>query len=192
MMETGYTVFENLTYDVLGASLWIWPLILIFSGIIAGAIFAKFIHPQLIGVAFRTKWAVDDIILTSLRRYFVPWFALAGFWGAILTAPISENALRLLGTIWFLIAAFSTVIAFAQGGTDQLTFYAKKREGILQATTMFRLLILSIATILGIMVILTALKIDIKPMVAALGIGGLAVALALQDPLGNFFQDYIS
>jgi hypothetical protein len=88
-------VFEHLTYDVLWASLWIWPLISIFSGIIAGAVFAKFIHPKLVGVASRTKWAVDDIILASLRYYFVLWFALAGFWGAILTIPLPENVRRL-------------------------------------------------------------------------------------------------
>jgi small-conductance mechanosensitive channel len=181
-------VFENLTYDVLRASLWIWPLISIFSGIIAGAVFAKFIHPKLVGVASKTKWSVDDVILASLKHYFVLWFALAGFWGAILTAMIPENVRRLLETIWFIIAAFSIVFAFAQSGTDLLAFYARKREGILQATTMFRLLILSIATILGILIILNALKINITPMVAALGIGGLAVALALQDPLGNFFS----
>jgi small-conductance mechanosensitive channel len=188
-----YMAFENLSYDHLSydvflASLWIWPLILIFSGIIGGAIFGRFVLPKLIGVASRTKWEADDIILASLKRYFVLWFALAGFWGAIFTAPIPETVRKVLGTIWFLIAAFSVVFAFAQAGTDILTFYAKRRKGILPATTMFRLLIFTVAIVLGIMIILKALKIDLTPMLAALGIGGLAVALALQDPLGNFFS----
>ncbi|MCJ7444654.1 MAG: mechanosensitive ion channel family protein [Methanotrichaceae archaeon] len=178
--------FENLTYDV--ASLWIWPLIFILSGIIVGAIFEKFILPKLIIVASRTKFAGANIILTSLRRYVFLWFVLAGFLGALYAAPIPESVRKVLGTIWFLIAGFSIVIAFAQTASDLLTFYAKRRKGILQATTMFKVLIFTVTIILGIFIIFKALKIDVTPMLAALGIGGLAVALALQDPLGNFFS----
>lgn len=106
----------------------------------------------------------------------------------IFTTPIPESVRKVLGTIWFLIAAFSVVCAFAQTAAGLLTFYAKKRNGILQATTMFQLLISTITIILGIIIILKAINVDITPMIAALGVGGLAVALALQAPLGNFFS----
>ena len=39
----------------------------------------------------------------------------------------------------------------------------------------------------GLLVLLAYLNISITPMLTALGIGGLAVALALQDTLANFF-----
>jgi len=177
--------YENITY---GASLWIWSLIFIFSGIVVGAIFKKVILPKLIKIASRTQFGGDDIILKSLRRYVFLWFVLAGFLGAIYAAPIPESVQKVLETIWFLIAGFSVVIAFAQTGTDLLTFYAQRRKGILQATTMFKVLIFTVTIVLGIFIIFKALNIDLTPMVAALGIGGLAVALALQDPLGNFFS----
>jgi len=41
--------------------------------------------------------------------------------------------------------------------------------------------------VLGVFIILQNLGIDITPLITALGIGGLAVALALQDTLGNLF-----
>ena len=40
---------------------------------------------------------------------------------------------------------------------------------------------------LGLLVVLSGLGISITPMLTALGVGGLAVALALQEPLSNFF-----
>jgi small-conductance mechanosensitive channel len=43
-----------------------------------------------------------------------------------------------------------------------------------------------VATI-GLLVILNGLGLSIAPMLTALGVGGLAVALALQEPLANFF-----
>jgi small-conductance mechanosensitive channel len=40
---------------------------------------------------------------------------------------------------------------------------------------------------MGALVILNSLGLSITPMLTALGVGGLAVALALQEPLANFF-----
>ena len=40
---------------------------------------------------------------------------------------------------------------------------------------------------LGLLVVLNGLGVSITPMLTALGVGGLAVALALQEPLANFF-----
>lgn len=41
--------------------------------------------------------------------------------------------------------------------------------------------------VVGILIILSGLGVEVGPLVAGLGIGGLAVALALQDTLSNFF-----
>jgi small-conductance mechanosensitive channel len=40
---------------------------------------------------------------------------------------------------------------------------------------------------LGLLAILNGLDVDVRPALAALGVGGLAVALALQEPLSNLF-----
>ena len=45
----------------------------------------------------------------------------------------------------------------------------------------------AIVAILGLLVVLNGLGLSITPMLTALGVGGLAVALALQEPLANFF-----
>jgi small-conductance mechanosensitive channel len=44
-----------------------------------------------------------------------------------------------------------------------------------------------IIVLFGLLAILNGFGIEIRPMLAALGVGGLAVALALQDPLSNLF-----
>jgi small-conductance mechanosensitive channel len=45
----------------------------------------------------------------------------------------------------------------------------------------------ALVSVLGGLVILNGLGLSITPMLTALGVGGLAVALALQEPLANFF-----
>jgi small-conductance mechanosensitive channel len=46
----------------------------------------------------------------------------------------------------------------------------------------------AVVMIIGLLVIFQTMGIQIGPMLAALGVGGLAVALALQDTLANFFS----
>ena len=57
----------------------------------------------------------------------------------------------------------------------------------LPTTTLTENLVRIVVVILGLLVILKGLGLDITPMLTALGVGGLAVALALQDTLANLF-----
>ncbi len=57
----------------------------------------------------------------------------------------------------------------------------------LPVTTLTENLVRIVVVILGLLVILAGLGLSITPMLTALGVGGLAVALALQDTLANLF-----
>ena len=61
---------------------------------------------------------------------------------------------------------------------------ARVDEGLVR---FLRRIVLVVVYLLGGLVLLEYLTIDITPLIAGLGIGGLAVALALQPTLGNFF-----
>jgi small-conductance mechanosensitive channel len=167
---------------------WLWPLIFIVSGLIAGVIFKNLIFPRLRTLASQTKWEGDDIALAIVAKYTTLWFALAGFYAAAIAAPLSESVTIAVKTILFVIAAFSVTIALAKVATELVTQFARKQEGAFQATSMFKLMINSVTLIIGILIILKALRIDITPFLAALGIGSIAIALAIQDPLANFFS----
>ena len=56
-----------------------------------------------------------------------------------------------------------------------------------RTTTLTENLVKIVVVILGLLVILNGLGLEITPMLTALGVGGLAVALALQDTLANLF-----
>ena len=59
--------------------------------------------------------------------------------------------------------------------------------GVFLATSMFTNMTRALVYIIGILIILQSLGISITPILTALGVGGLAVALALQDTLSNLF-----
>ena len=60
----------------------------------------------------------------------------------------------------------------------------------LPTTTLTENLVRIVVVILGLLVILTGLGLQITPMLTALGVGGLAIALALQDTLANLFAGF--
>ena len=68
-----------------------------------------------------------------------------------------------------------------------VTVASSKSEGLLPSTSIFRNLAQVAAFVVGGLVILDTLGISITPILTALGVGGLAVALALQDTLSNLF-----
>jgi small-conductance mechanosensitive channel len=177
-----------MVYEITLERNWLWPLIFIFSGLISGIIFQKFLLPRLKRMVSQTKWERDDIALDAISKYIILWFALFGFYAAAFTAPISISTFKVIETVLFIVAAFSVTLVLAKIATDFVTFYARKREGVFQATSMFMLIINAVTLIAGILIILKALRIDLTPIIAALGIGSIAVALAIQEPLGNFFS----
>lgn len=69
-----------------------------------------------------------------------------------------------------------------------LRSYTEKRKDVFPSTTLFANLLRFTVAAIGSMMILQALGISIAPILTALGVGGLAVALGLQPTLANFFS----
>ncbi|MDL1956411.1 MAG: mechanosensitive ion channel family protein [Candidatus Desulfofervidus auxilii] len=160
-------------------------IVLIFS--LAGIIFQRWILVHLIKLASKTKFTLDNILFSSLRGIVIGWFFLAGVYVALIIAkfPLKFSkfvekillALFLFSFFWFLANFFAKIIEA----------YGDKIRSVLPGATIFKNLIKGLILVLGALVILHTLGISITPLITTLGIGGLAVALALQDTLANLF-----
>lgn len=72
-----------------------------------------------------------------------------------------------------------------------LIFRGKRAQSNEPATTsIFRNLITVVVTAIGLLIALQTLGISITPILTAFGVGGLAVALALQETLSNLFAGF--
>ena len=163
------------------------PVSIFIVSIIAGIIFEKVILGRLQKIAERTKWEGDDIIIASLRKWITFWFALAGLYIACTTLPITPNLLFLLQKVVMVLYILSVTIVIANISVGFINMYSKKAQDVLPSTSLFVYLTRIIVFIIGILIILHSLGISITPILTALGVGGLAVALALQDTLSNLF-----
>ncbi|MGW0993201.1 mechanosensitive ion channel family protein [Streptomyces sp. NPDC002523] len=137
--------------------------------------------------AKRTKWSGDDVVVDALRSV-VPWAAIAG--GAATAAvvlPLTRTVQHHVDQVLEVWLIFVVTLSAARVIAGLVRSVTQSRQGVAGSATIFvnitRVLVLAI----GFLVVLQTLGISIAPLLTALGVGGLAVALALQDTLANLF-----
>ncbi|MDN3025597.1 mechanosensitive ion channel family protein [Streptomyces sp. S.PB5] len=162
------------------------PGIAVVAGLIA-AFLLRVLLKWLGKHADRTKWSGDDVIVAALR-VVVPAAAIAGGTAVAAAAlPLTKTTQRTTNQILTVLLIFVVTVAVARLVAGLMRSVTQSRPGVAGSATIFvnitRVLVLAI----GFLVVLQTLGISIAPLLTALGVGGLAVALALQDTLANLF-----
>jgi small-conductance mechanosensitive channel len=125
--------------------------------------------------------------LQLIRRRLPWWCLLIGAWVSAAYWPLTPEGHVLIGRVAFVIAASSITFALASLASQSVDAYGPLIGPALPVTSLTRNVAWAMIAGLGLLVILNGLGLSITPMLTALGVGGLAVALALQEPLANFF-----
>lgn len=163
------------------------PGIIVISSVIIGWFVEKFTIARLKSLAQKTESIVDDILIHSLKHLIIFWFSAAGIYILLHQFPIPEKTKEILVKIYWSIIIFSFTIFTARLLTELTKIYTSKVSGLSGSVSVFTNIVKIVVYSIGIMVILQHFGISITPIITALGVGGLAVALALQDTLSNFF-----
>lgn len=129
-------------------------------------------------------------MIQALRRPFMLWILILAIHLAIQNSDLPVRATaaasRTLGVLWIV----SLTLMFAGLAGSLIKYYGAGIPGALPVTTLTQNLAQLAVVILGLLVLLNQLHIEITPILTALGVGGLAVALALQDTLSNLFAGF--
>ncbi len=165
----------------------------IFAGFLLLAIASKFIFTGVVGIFTRkTKTIVDDLIVKALTTPIFVIIIVAGLWIALARLTELANYMDTIHKVFiilyigiFAVAVVRVVHALLEWyGAEVATRTASDIDDRL--IPIFRRIVDVIIYAIAFMVMLSRLNIDISPILAGLGIGGLAVALALQSTLSNF------
>jgi len=183
-------VDQNSAYDYLVA---FFILVAILTGL---KIFQLLILSRLKNLAQKTREDFDDILIQIFSELKPPiYFFIALYFStkAIIIAPLVAQIID----IFFVIAIVYEIIQAAGKIVDYFTKkYLEKTthgENKKYGTAMVRALKGVAKTglwIIGVLLILSNLGVNITSFVASLGIGGLAIALALQNVLSDVFSSF--
>jgi small-conductance mechanosensitive channel len=129
----------------------------------------------------------DSLFLQAVRVPSILWCIVLGLFVALEMAELPPRLGAQIHVVLEAAIILSITITVA-GVLGSLVAAAGDRRALAVGVTgLFRTSVRLVVLVVGGLVLLSSLGIAITPILTALGVGGLAVALALQDTLSNLF-----
>lgn len=168
----------------------------IFIGLfLALVLFDKYIISFLKKKSKKTKIEWDDIIIDFIDAIHWQFYAYVSFYAAAIFLKLPETfdkALKILLIIfvaYYVAQGFSRIVDYF---TDKQLEKRKKSDN-LKNTSMLKVFGLLFKIAIYALILLTVLSnfgIEITPLIASLGVGGIAIAIALQSVLSDLFAAF--
>ncbi len=155
-----------------------------------GLFVERFVFYRLRRLSEKSPWGWDKVLIDSLR--YIPTL-----WSFLVALYLVSEELKLPKSIilvkdkafWLLfIISFALLVSRLVGGF--LRLYINRYREDLPATSLVVQVSRVVILVVGVLIALDKIGIAITPILTALGVGGLAVALALKDTLENLFAGF--
>lgn len=172
---------------------WLISLAIIGAAIVVGKVLYWVCRNLVRRITSKTKTKIDDILIDTIEEPLVLAVSIAGIWIGLsrLTFPAAAtaiinggvNLLLILTASWLLVRLLDALCK------EYLAPLADKSENDLddQLLPLVRKGTKTIIWSVGIIVGLNNMGYDVGALIAGLGIGGLALAMAAKDTVSNFF-----
>jgi small-conductance mechanosensitive channel len=126
-------------------------------------------------------------VADMLRLPSLLWCLVPGIAAAIEVAHLPPRTVHMLDLAFVAVIILSVTITLANVAGALIARLGERKSLHLMVTGLAKTAVRSAVLVVGGLVLLGALGVQITPLLTALGVGGLALALALQDTLSNLF-----
>jgi small-conductance mechanosensitive channel len=154
-------------------------------------LFKRLIISRLRALSARTTWTFDDFLVGLLDRNIVPFFFIGTVFLAVQGLhmnPVVRRVTDALLALLLTVMAVRLVLAVVGWSLEQSWKQREKDEGRRQALSLVMTGVQVVAWVVAAIIFLDNMGVKISTLVAGLGIGGVAVALASQALLGDLFS----
>jgi len=164
----------------------VFPLV-----VLAAAVFAYFLNIILLRILRRavekTSTEIDDRIYRLLERYLFLLLVVGGLLIILDAVPLPPKILRATYRLLALSGLLLAIFLLTKGALLVIRNMEAYYDPIRNIKGAIELVTKIVFLAVGAMIVLDNLGISLTPLLTTLGIGSLAVAIALQDTLGNLF-----
>jgi small-conductance mechanosensitive channel len=170
--------------------IFLYPVIIFVIALAAGYIIRKILFNRLMAWAKKSQSQMDDIIISSIKGPSLIWCLMLSLYLATKFSTLEQDKADLIGKILLVLGIISFTIVIANVLGKLIAAYSQKTRLAIPVTSLTQNLVRIIVLLMGFLIVLNSMGIPIAPIIATLGIGGLAVALALQETLANLFAGF--
>jgi small-conductance mechanosensitive channel len=187
-MRSGFTAFrQRLVNNPMEVLL---PLAIFGATFLIGWLLRRLLMRALDAWNSRTESRAGRILYDALRGPTRIWVLILAAHLGLQASDLPERFTRLGANALLVLWILSLTVMCARFAGNFVRFYGDEIPGATPVTTLTQNLAQIAVVILGALVLLNHFDVSITPMLTALGVGGLAVALALQDTLSNLFGGF--
>ncbi len=166
---------------------WVQRTVLVVGGVLVGVLLERVVVERAHRIARRTHFKWDDLVVESVRTVPTVWLTCTGIYLALGVGTLDPQLVSTVVSVLTVVLIGSIAIAGMRATGGAVEMLSGRADGAIGSPTVVVNMARLAVGVLGVFIILQNLGINITPLITALGIGGLAVALALQDTLGNLF-----
>lgn len=166
------------------------PLIIFLVVLFIGFIVKKIVFNRLLRWAKKTSSHLDDIFVQAVKSPLMVLCLMLALYFALQFSKLPENIVQVMSKSILILGIISAVFALANLLSGLIKFYASRIDSALPVTSLTQSIAKIFVFSVGALIILNSLGVSITPILATLGVAGLAVALALQDTLTNLFAGF--
>lgn len=163
------------------------PAAWVLGGVLVGLVAYLLVSLPLRRLARDENWSVIAQSTSALGTVVVLWGALLGAYLAIHHAQLSAHWMHFSDRTLSAFFVLSLTWLFARAAGAAITSYGRHTDQRLFSASLYSSLAQGLILLIGLLTVLSSLGIAIAPLLTTLGLGGLAVALALNDTLTNLF-----
>lgn len=190
--------YQNLLQIQIGSNTgqeYLWAAVIFITAVVVLKLFQVIILRALKKAALKTKTDLDDVLISIVSNIKPPFYFLASVYLGLKVLTLPGIAVSVIDGLFIVVVAYEIIKALQ----DFIDYTAKKlisrtededdaqdESAIGNITTILKILL----WILAILAVLSNWGINITSLVAGLGIGGLAIALAAQSILQDVFSSF--
>jgi small-conductance mechanosensitive channel len=169
----------------------VFPVSLFVAIVLGGLLFRRILFGILRKWAASTDSNLDELLILTLRGPIVILSLLLALHATTLISDIPTRYKHYVHPTIEVLWVWWITVALSRFAGNAVRFYSRKVTGSQSVTSLTQKLAQLMVVALGIVWITKVIfNLSLTPLVTAFGVGGLAVALAMQDTLSNLFAGF--
>ena len=164
------------------------PACILVAALTAGITLNRMIKKRIMHRLTTDETSWQNILINALQGVPISFCLVVGLYWIVNTIDIIEPLVRIFSYILFTVIILTITRVIARTVSGVIDMQIERSQQAVPKTTLLNAIVNGIIYAMGILVVLQYYGISIAPILTALGVGGMAVALALQETLANIFS----